>query len=238
MSRCPAGTQCPPECRAVRSRLIWHHWDIGDRAGVWGKVRNCFLNWVGMAVNLLPDVHSRWRAPKLAASLGAGAVVACPAEGVWGLSCDPFDEGAVLDLLAMKQREVSKGLIVVGASSASFSEVLDGLSPERQALILSSWPGPNTWLVPHRGCFPPWVTGDSDEVAIRVTSSPALSALCVAFGGPLVSTSANPAGLPPPHSMWELRRYFGMALQAMPGAIDPAGKPSTIRRVQDGSVIR
>ena len=164
--------------------------------------------------------------------------MACPAEGVWGLSCDPFDEGAVLDLLAMKRREVSKGLIVVGASSEVFAHVLRGLSSKQRDMMLESWPGPNTWSVPHRGLFPSWITGDSDEVAIRVTSSPALAALCAAFGGPLVSTSANPAGLSPPHSIWELRRYFGMALPAMPGAIDPAGKPSTIRRVQDGSVIR
>ena len=174
----------------------------------------------------------------MAASLWAGGVVACPAEGVWGLSCDPFDEGAVLDLLAMKQREVSKGLIVVGASSDMFADLLSGLSSAQRETMRASWPGPNTWLVPHKGCFPSWITGDSDDVAIRVTSSPALAALCLAFGGPLVSTSANPAGLPPPHSIWELRRYFGKALLAFPAAIDPTGKPSTIRRVEDGSVIR
>ena len=111
----------------------------------------------------------------------------------------------------MKQREVSKGLIVVGASSDVFADVLSDLSSEQRETMLASWPGPNTWLVPHKGFFPSWITGDSDEVAIRVTSSPALATLCAAFGGPLVSTSANPAGLPPPHSIWELRRYFGMS---------------------------
>ncbi len=211
---------------------------IGGRAGAWGKVRACMLCGTGMTLNSEPELHSRWRSPQMAASLWAGGVVACPAEGVWGLSCDPFDEGAVLDLLAMKQREVSKGLIVVGASSDVFADVLRDLSCEQRETMLASWPGPNTWLVPHRGYFPFWVTGDSDEVAIRVTSSPALAALCKAFEGPLVSTSANPAGLPPPHSIWELRRYFGTTLPAFPGAIDPGGKPSTIRRVEDGSVIR
>ena len=191
-----------------------------------------------MATNSGLELHSRWRAPQLAALLWTGEVVACPAEGVWGLSCDPFDESAVLDLLTMKQRDVSKGLIVVGASSDMFADVLSDLSSEQRQTMRASWPGPNTWLVPHRGCFPSWITGESDDVAIRVTSSPALATLCSAFGGPLVSTSANPAGLAPPHSTWELRRYFGTALPAMPGAIDPAGKPSTIRRVDDGSVIR
>ena len=190
------------------------------------------------ALNQTLTLHSRWRAPQLAALLSAGAVVACPAEGVWGLSCNPFDEGAVRDLLTMKQRSASKGLIIVGANSEVFTDVISGLSSGQQDMILGSWPGPNTWLVPHRGFFPSWVTGDSDQVAIRVTSAPALTALCDAFGGPLVSTSANPAGLPPPHSMWELRRYFGATLPALPGTIDPLGKPSTIRCVEDGRVVR
>ena len=223
---------------AIHAGTVWRRPDIGGGAGVWGKVRAYLLRGTGMALNFGPELHSRWRASQFATSLWAGSVVACPAEGVWGLSCDPFDEGAVLDLLAMKQREVSKGLIVVGASSDVFADVLGDLSSEQRETVLASWPGPNTWLVPHRGCFPSWVTGDSDEVAIRVTSSPALAALCSAFDGPLVSTSANPAGLPPSHSIWELRRYFGPALPAFPGAIEPTGKPSTIRRAEDGSVIR
>ena len=103
--------------------------------------------------------------------------MACPAEGVWGLSCNPFDEAAVRNLLAMKQRSVSKGLILAAASSEAFGEVLQGLPLDQQGEVLASWPGPHTWLVPHRGCYPPWVTGDSTEVAIRVTSAPA--SVCV-----------------------------------------------------------
>ena len=134
----------------------------------------------------------------MASKIASGEVIACPAEGVWGLSCDPFSEQAVLTLLAMKRRAVDKGLIVVAADAAAFSEVLLPLPERVQKAIALSWPGPNTWLVPHRDVFPDWVTGDSEDVAIRVTSAPALGALCHALGGAVVSTSANPAGLAPP----------------------------------------
>ena len=76
--------------------------------------------------------------------------MACPAEGVWGLSCNPFDEAAVRNLLDMKQRSVSKGLILVAATSETFGEVLQGLPLDQQGEVLASWPGPHTWLVPHR----------------------------------------------------------------------------------------
>ena len=63
----------------------------------------------------------------------SGGIVAYPTEAVWGLGCDPFDEGAVHRLLAIKQRPVDKGVIVVGGQLAHFDGLLDwsGLPPER-----------------------------------------------------------------------------------------------------------
>ena len=58
-----------------------------------------------------------------AASLARGGILAYPTEGVWGLGCDPFDEAAVLRLLALKQRSVDKGLILVASSRAHFDGV-------------------------------------------------------------------------------------------------------------------
>ncbi|MEP1595270.1 MAG: Sua5/YciO/YrdC/YwlC family protein, partial [Halieaceae bacterium] len=48
-------------------------------------------------------------------ALTAGGVVACPTEAVWGLSCDPDNPSAVQRLLALKQRPVAKGLILVAS---------------------------------------------------------------------------------------------------------------------------
>ena len=57
--------------------------------------------------------YAQWRLPLLRSVLDSGGVVACPAEGVWGLSCDPYSEVAVHDLLTLKRRSVHKGLIAV-----------------------------------------------------------------------------------------------------------------------------
>jgi L-threonylcarbamoyladenylate synthase len=182
--------------------------------------------------------YAQWRLPLLRSVLDSGGVVACPAEGVWGLSCDPYSEMAVDALLTLKRRSVHKGLIVVAADAAMFDGVLSSLSPDERQRVRASWPGPNTWLVPNQGFFPDWITGDSTDVAIRVTSALPLKRLSESFGGPLVSTSANPTGLPPPHYLWALRRYFGVTLPALPGMLEEAGKPSTIRRIGDGTIVR
>ena len=47
-----------------------------------------------------------------------GGVVAYPTEAVYGLGCDPADERAVNHILALKNRPVSAGLILIGADFA------------------------------------------------------------------------------------------------------------------------
>lgn len=145
---------------------------------------------------------------RAAARLHAGAVLAYPTEAVWGLGCDPFNEAAVLRLLAIKQRGVDKGLILVAAALPQFDGLLDWarLPADRGAAVTASWPGPHTWVVPATARVPRWITGAHDGVAVRVSAHPLVVALCTTFGGPLVSTSANLAGAAPAFARGELAR--------------------------------
>jgi L-threonylcarbamoyladenylate synthase len=138
----------------------------------------------------------------------------------------------------MKQRALSKGVIVASGDAAHFAPLLDALDEAERGHVLSSWPGPVTWLVPNRGYFPSWVTGESNEVAIRVTSAPALSSLCRELDGPVVTTSANWAGAQPAKHLFQVRRYFGARMTVVPGQVNLAGKPSTIKRIRTGEVLR
>jgi L-threonylcarbamoyladenylate synthase len=172
-------------------------------------------------------------------ALAAGEVIACPTEAVWGLSCDPDDEAAVKHLLALKGRPVSKGLILVAHDMEQLQFLLEDLSRQQVDTLSATWPGPATWLVPHRGRVPGWICGDHDTVAVRVSDHPVVSALCAAWGGPLVSTSANPAGALPARQAYQVRRYFGDRLgYIMPGATGAAGRPTTIRHLLSGQIIR
>ena len=51
--------------------------------------------------------------PQLVDLIKQQQVIAYPTEAVFGLGCDPNSESAVLKLLALKQRPVEKGLIVI-----------------------------------------------------------------------------------------------------------------------------
>ncbi len=163
-------------------------------------------------------------------------------EGVWGLACDPFDPEAVGRLLEVKDRPVDKGLIVIGCSADMFASELESLASDDRQRVLDSWPGAETWILPNRR-FPGWITGAHPGVAIRVPGHPQARALSAAFGGPLVSTSANRGGRPAPTSLLRARgglreRGFpGAGDYVLPGAVQVPGAASRIRRLS-GETIR
>jgi L-threonylcarbamoyladenylate synthase len=136
-----------------------------------------------------------WRVQQAAQAVRAGAVIAYPTEAVWGLGCDPWDEEAVERLLLIKGRSVDKGLILVADNIRQFDFLFEDFPELWMDRMASTWPGPNTWLVPHQNLLPEWITGVHETVALRVSDHPLVRDLC-SLVGPLVSTSANPQGRP------------------------------------------
>lgn len=174
-----------------------------------------------------------------ARALRAGGVVAYPTEAVWGLGCDPDDEAAVARVLALKGRAPDKGLILVAAEPAMLRPYLRGLGRRDLARMAATWPGPVTWLVPDNGRASPLVTGGRGTLAVRVTAHPVAAALSRAFGGAIVSTSANPQGLPPAVRLREVKAYFGAGVDhCTPGRVGLRRRPSEIRDLRTGAVIR
>ncbi|MEM1403920.1 MAG: Sua5/YciO/YrdC/YwlC family protein [Pseudomonadota bacterium] len=171
--------------------------------------------------------------------LASGGVVACPTEAVWGLSCDPFDDEAVMEILALKVRPADKGLILAAGNEKQLAFLLDGLPGDIRKKLSLSWPGPNTWLVPHHNRVPALVHGRFDSVAVRVSGHPLMRKLCEEFGGPLVSTSANLAGKTAPRTRLAVQLAFGDALDdILPGRVGDSTQPSTIRDAFTDTVIR
>ncbi len=181
---------------------------------------------------------SSWRVQQAARDVKAGAVIAYPTEAVWGLGCNPWDAEAVYRLLAIKARPVEKGLILVADNIRQFDFLFDDFPEIWMDRMASTWPGPNTWLVPHQGLLPEWITGKHASVAVRVSDHPLVRELC-SLVGPLVSTSANPAGRPPAMNRLRIEQYFrGEVDVVLNGPLGGRKSPSVIRDLVTGDVIR
>lgn len=176
-----------------------------------------------------------------AAALARGGVVVYPTEAVWGIGCNPFDRTAVLRLLAIKRRPVDKGVIVLAASIGQLDGLIDwdALPRERAEAVRASWPGPATWAMPATATVPAWIRGDHASVALRVSAHAQARALCEAFGGPIVSTSANLAGQPPAFGRDQLdRALLALADGVCAGETGGLAAPTPIRVALTGEVLR
>lgn len=172
--------------------------------------------------------------------LKQGGVLAYPTEAVYGLGCDPNCEQAVLALLALKQRPIEKGLILIASDYAQLAPYIDesALSIQQKNQAIDSWPGPITWIFPKNQSTPYFLTGQFNSIAVRVTNHPLIQQLCSRFGRPLVSTSANLSRHPPCLTSAEVHQQFGESFPVLQGELGGRTTPSQIRDILTGNIIR
>lgn len=173
-------------------------------------------------------------------AIESGGVVAYPTEAVWGIGCDPWCKSAVEKILNLKQRPMSKGLIIVAADISQIEGLLCSITTEQHARLEVSWPGPVTWLIPDPNNWAPyWMKGEHSSVAIRVSNHPLVKQLCQQVGKPIVSTSANLAGEPELKTEQEVRQQFGDQLDAiLPGELGNQLSPSQIYDLATNQKLR
>lgn len=175
-----------------------------------------------------------------AEALRAGGVVAYPTEAVYGLGCDPLNRTAFERVFALKQRPPTQGVLLIAADFAQVEMYIDPSTPAAAlALARATWPGPHTWIFPRAANVPDWIAGSHAGIALRVTAHPLAAALCRAFGGAIVSTSANRHGEPPARTAAQVRAAFGGELAyILDGAVGGLERPTPIRNAVSGVEIR
>ena len=183
---------------------------------------------------------SPWQLRYAKSVLKQGGIIAYPTEAVYGLGCDPNNHQAVLRLLALKQRRWQKGLILIASDYSQLTHWVQPLPATLQQTVCAHWPGAVTWLLPAQPQVSQWLRGQSALLAVRVTAHPQAAALCRAWGGALVSTSANLSGRPMAKTALQVRR---LSLTAplnyiVPGRVGQHPRPTEIRHGLTLAVVR
>jgi len=171
-------------------------------------------------------------------ALDQGKLIAYPTEAVYGLGCNPLNEGAVMNLLRLKQRPMHKGLILI---ASDFMQLLPFISPTPDMLnrIMPSWPGPVTWIIPAQPWVPAYLKGTHQSLAVRVSAHPLVQQLCTHYGGAIVSTSANISQQPPARSALAVRKNLGSdGIFILQGETNRHSQPTAIYNARNGSCIR
>ncbi|MBX2978522.1 MAG: threonylcarbamoyl-AMP synthase [Flavobacteriales bacterium] len=138
-----------------------------------------------------------------------GHIVAIPTETVYGLAANAFNEAAVLQVFAAKQRPSFDPLIVHIGQRADIHRVVKELPPGAEALMDAFWPGPLTLVLPKQALVPDLVTSGLDTVAVRMPAHPLALELLRQLEFPLAAPSANPFGYVSPTTAQHVADQLG-----------------------------
>jgi L-threonylcarbamoyladenylate synthase len=126
--------------------------------------------------------------------IAAGGVAVFPADGLYGLACDPLDAGAIARIHRLKGRDDGKPSAVLYFSPLAMRELVAGLGPRTAAAVSALLPGPVTLVIENPGHrYPLACREDVERLGIRLLAGPLGGVMC-----PLFQTSANLSGEPAP----------------------------------------
>lgn len=172
--------------------------------------------------------------------LRRGGVILYPTDTIWGLGCDARNAEAVDRVYKIKQRADSKALITLVGSLPMLDATVEEV-PEVAEQLIDVSVEPITIIYDRGTGVAPNLTAEDGSIGVRLTREPFSEALCNAFRGPIVSTSANISGEAAPLD-------FSSIPQAIKDAVDyictsrrdeaPAAKASSIIKISKGGLFK
>lgn len=179
-----------------------------------------------------------WKLRVAKTIIGHGGIIAYPTESVYGLGCDPSDYQAVKLICQLKQRSLTKGLILI-ASHPEQLQAFTRLTAKHKQIIQAKHNKPTTWIVPASDDCPLWLRGQHRGIAVRITRHPLASQLCKQTGLALVSTSANISTHPAARNPLTVQRVFGDSIDLIiHGETGLSTRATEIRDISSKRLIR
>jgi L-threonylcarbamoyladenylate synthase len=176
-----------------------------------------------MLVSIARDGAEAARAA-LERTVAGGGVAAFPADGLYGLACDPLDAAAIERIHRIKGRDDGKPSAVMYFSPLAIRELVKGLGPRTRAAAGALLPGPVTLVVANpQGRYPLACREDPARLGIRLIGGPLAGAMC-----PLFQTSANLSGEPPPARFTDVPPEIVAAVDLAIDGGALTGLPSTV----------
>jgi len=141
-----------------------------------------------------------------------GGVILYPTDTLWGIGCDPTSHVAVEKIFNIKTRNEGKGLIALVSGVAMLERYVRDVPRIAYDLIEVS-ESPLTIIYPEGKNLAAGVCSEDGSAALRICNEEFCSELIRRFRKPLVSTSANLSGMPPPATFSEIS-------EAIKGSVD------------------
>jgi L-threonylcarbamoyladenylate synthase len=157
-------------------------------------------------------------------NVAAGGVAIFPADGLYGLACDPLDAAAIGRIYRLKGRDDGKPSAVMYFSPLAMRELVSELGPRTAAAVSALLPGPVTLVVANPGRrYPLACREDPERLGVRLLDGPLAGTMC-----PVFQTSANLSGEPPPSRLDDVPPSIVGGVDLLIEGGELTGMPSTV----------
>lgn len=131
------------------------------------------------------------------AILKNGGVIAHPTDTCYGLAVDMMNPTAIKKVQAIKGRDYKKPMsIMISVPEQLKIEKYVTLNEFSKFVVHQLFPSAITLLLPKGPAIPDFYFPESPLIGLRVPMHDSTQDILRAFGGPLITTSANPSGDP------------------------------------------
>lgn len=156
-----------------------------------------------------------------------GGTIAFPTDTVYGLAVDVFNNNAIREIYAIKERSMLKALPVLIASMTQLETLVSKMDEAAKTLAKAFWPGPLTLILPKAAGLPELLSL-YPTIGVRMPDYPFTLDLLEATG-PLATTSANISGESNPVTAQNVLEQLGGRIDLLlDGGETPGATPSTV----------
>lgn len=173
-------------------------------------------------------------AERLQRCLADGGVAVIPTDTVYGVCCDPDNEGAARRLYGLKGRSTTRACAVMFFSLEAALEELRELTQGEWAVLEALLPGPLTLLLANRELrYTTACRSDPATLGLRVPALPYQLAALGELRRPLMQSSANRSGEPDARSLEQIPDSLLEGADLVLDGGELPGVPSTVIDLRD-----
>ena len=157
-------------------------------------------------------------------TIHAGGVALFPADGLYGLACDPLRAAAIARIHALKGRDDGKPSAVMYLTPLLMRELVPSMGERTRAAAGALLPGPVTLVIAnpeHR--YPLACREDPERLGVRLIAGPLAGANVAMF-----QTSANVSGEPAPGAFASVPEGIVESVDLAIDGGELTGAPSTV----------
>jgi L-threonylcarbamoyladenylate synthase len=173
------------------------------------------------------------------AILQTGGLILYPTDTIWGIGCDATNEDAVAKIYLLKKRADEKSMVVLVADEHTITQYVT--QPDLKIFdYIKGIHKPTTVIYDGAAGLAKNVIAQDGSAAIRIVKDDFCKQLIRAFKKPIVSTSANISGYPPPSVFTDIdvaiKNGVDYIVQHRQDDLEPSTPSAIVKWKEDGSL--